>query len=312
MTTFERLVALRPQRGLQYIPYTRRMVRSLVRARRRTVAVIRRQYYITSAFTDARKAFALNEDIAIATLICSAVLTFSAISIAANTAYTFLLAASIISSLAMVDLGVLAGISFTVLFTLVVWLLALQQNMLSISLMEGATRKVKRSLRRTFRLGLGLATTTAAAWILIISIALGPMVIALLGIVTVASAIGADMTATLPYLLGSAVFGLAWASFVSRNFTLVPYVLLFESVPDWRTAFSRSRALVRRKGRGFITASYLCLGSTLGALYGVSLVLQYLTDINCLLFFATFSCAAVAAANAMLTMFYRKRKLART
>src|SRR6266568_1357020 len=102
--SIQQLEALWPKRPAlnweKFLLQKRRLLkRAVTRKCRQVIAVLRSQYYLTDAFADSRRAIALNEDIALASLFILGVMSFSTISIFANTIYTFVLAASILSTL---------------------------------------------------------------------------------------------------------------------------------------------------------------------------------------------------------------------
>lgn len=285
--------------------------RAAMRKRRQVAAFLRNQYYLTNAFADSRRAIALNEDIALASLFIIAVMSFSTISIFSNMLYTFVLAASILSTLSGVNLALLLFAACGVMGVISAWLSVLFQNSLSIALMEGVTRKQKRSLLLTLRKSLHHASRTASAWLGLLLAASIPAGLSMLTAAGLVLALHISMSASLPYLIAVAVLAVGWIVWVLANFTLLPYVVLFEKFGSWRDAAVRSRQLVRGKGRLWVISGYLAFACSLAVLYGVALLIQIPTHFNPTIAFLLMSTVAVSTANAVLTMFYRKRKLAR-
>lgn len=289
----------------------RMLIRSLKRNKRRTLAMLRRQYYITNALAETNRAGRRNEDIVLASLIIIAVVSFSATSILANVVYLFVMAGSVLSTISGLNLALLLIVACSVVGILFGWAAAWVQNLLTISLMEGATRKQKRSLRLTISKGLRFASSTATAWCMVLMGAFGPAFVALIGILAIIYFAHASWSTSLPYLFGMTAICFGWIIWVFANYTLLPYVRLFEKTLSWRAAIMRSRELVQYKGRLFILSGYVAFGGSLALAYGISIIVQRLTTISSTLFFLLLSTTAVSAANAVLTMFYRKRKLAR-
>lgn len=285
--------------------------RSVKRSTRRTVASLRRQYYLTDAFGDSRRAFAQNEDIALAALIIISFLSFSAVSTFANAVYILILAGSVISDVTGINLAVLVIIALGISGVAIAWISAFLQNLLSVALMEGATRKRNRSLRQSLRKALRYASRTAAAWIALLGAAFIPAAVILPVTFLILHFAHIKIAAGLPYLLGAGFLGLAWAVWVLANFSLLPYTHLFDTPKSWRDAATRSQRLVQNKGRLFVLGGHLVFLAALAALYCVALGIQKLTHFNSSIMFLMLNTITMTVANAILTMFYRKRKLAR-
>jgi hypothetical protein len=289
----------------------RLLVRSLLRTKRRTLVMLRRQYYVNDALVDARRAVVRNEDIVLASSIIIAVISFCTTSILAKAVYLFVMAGSVLSTISGFNLALLLLIACGVMGVLLGWIAAWMLNLLSISLMEGATRKQKRSLRLTIRKALRHASTTATAWGMLFVAAFGPAFMGLVGTLAVTYFVHASWSSSLPYVLGMGALCIVWIAWVLSQYTLLPYVRLFEPTHSWGAAAALSRRLVRRKGRVFILSGYLAFGGTLAIAYGTATLIQKLTGTNSTILFLLLSTVAVSVANAVLTMFYRKRKLAR-
>jgi len=153
----------------------RRLTRSYRRAQRRVIDVISRQYYLTDALADSRQALHQNEDIALASLIILAVISFGSTSILSNIVYDFMLAASALSTALSTNLIILVALASGAVTVSLTWLMSFLQNSLSIALMDGANRKQKRSLRLTLRKSLRFSSRTAMAWGGLLIAALAPV-----------------------------------------------------------------------------------------------------------------------------------------
>ena len=99
---------------------------------------------------------------------------------------------------------------------------------------------------------------------------------------------------------------------VLANFSLAPWVAMFETPRSWRETFVRSYQLVKRKGRLSILSTYLLCVLLMCALYGIGQVIQLVIDLNTLLVTAAFSWMVGGLGVAILTAIYRKRTLARS
>jgi hypothetical protein len=208
----------------------------------------------------------------------------------------------------MVPLTIIAMSVFTVIAA---WILATLQNLLSISLMEGATRKKKRSLIATLRKSLGHASRTASSWLAMIATTLGPACAIMLVVAAIVYLARIPLEASLLYFVGFMCLGMFWIIWSLTGFALVPYVLLFEKVTTWREAFSRSSKLVEHKGRMFILSLYLALLASIAGVHYIAVFVENITRIDYTLTLWLLGVTVIFAANAQLTMLYRKRKLAR-
>jgi hypothetical protein len=176
--------------------------------------------------------------------------------------------------------------------------------------MEGVTRKQHRSLRSTLSRGLRQAPQTTLAWIAVLTLTFGP--IGLVGVLLMAlNFVSSELVTSLPVLLFASLSCLGWLIWAVAHYTLLPYVKLFEPASDWRYSLARSQQLVERKGQLFLVSTYIAMLLSLAACYGVSLLIQSLTHLNSALIFLLFGAVVLTSANASLTLFYRKRKLAK-
>lgn len=289
----------------------RSVKRSLLRTQRHAIATIRRQYYLTNAVADSYRAFRLNEDIALASLLVIGVISFSTISILGNALYTIMITAVTLSFTYNANIALMVLSSVVVIAVVVGWLLAMLQNMLSISLMDGLNRKRDRSLLKTLRRSLGLATQTAGAWLLLLLAAfipVGAVLLAAMGILSVGDTSPADV---MPALVGLGAMSLVWVLWVIANYALLPYALLFNKTDSIGNTLELSRQLVDTKGRGFILAGLVMFIAVMAGLYALAEGLEKLTQVNSSLTMMLLGAGAITGANAIMTVFYRKRRMAR-
>jgi hypothetical protein len=304
----EQLEIPRPQTAADL---RRNLKRSFRKNRRSVISTLKSQYYLTSALRDARRAVSLNEDITIGVLIVIAVLSFATICVLADALFIFMQVANVLSSVLHINLAFLAAVAIAVVSTLLGWSTALQQNLLSITLIEGINRKQKRSLRLTMRNSLRKATTVFTAWLVLLSLAVVPGGAVFLTTALIILLTHTALTEAVIYLVVSGAAAIFWLAYVGMNYGLAPYVASLEKHPDWLTIFQRSRQLVSRRGRLFILGTFAAMLLSLSILYLLAMLLSKTFDMNVTSTFLTLGILPLTLANACLTMLYRKRKLAR-
>lgn len=299
------------QVGKVLVRQRRQLKRTTIRTQRKVRSWLKSQYYLTAALRDGHVAFTQNEDIALASIIITAVISFGTISILSNALYMFVLAGSVLATLSGANLALLIIIACGVIGVLCLWVSSLLQDSLSIALIEGSTRKRNRSLRLTFRRSLRHASSSAMAWTALFAAAFGPIAVGVLTILILTHMAQISLAASLPYILVMGSVGVIWSLWVLANYTLAPYVKLFEQPTSWQATFARSKSLVRRKGKLFILSGYMAFAVCLWGLYSLAIGVEKLTHFNSTLTILLAGMAVVSLANAVLTMLYRKRKLAR-
>lgn len=283
----------------------------LKKAQRVSLAFLRRQYFLTSATGDLRRAAGRNEDIVIASIIMVLVLGLGFAATVLQFVFLSLQTAYEIAAMTGVNMVLLMAIVGGVLLVLCAWLGAFLLNMLSLAVMDGANRKVKRSIRATTRQGLRYSTRVANAWFVLGAIIAVPLLAAsALGYLymDLFGSLAIKPEAFLPYVIAAAA---AWVSFALLHYSLVPQVALFEPNLPLKQVITRSRHLVRRRGRLFLLAGYGLLGGFLFASYQLSEWIEKLFGLENILPFFMCTFITVIFANSILVMLYRKRKLAR-
>lgn len=280
------------------------------RARSKTLAFARRQYYPTSAYTDMRAAIARNEDIFITAILLLVVLTFSVTTTGLQFLLTFMGTATAVADLTHISGSLILLVTFAVPAVLCSWVAAFLINLFSIALMDGAKRKRNQSVRRTVRHSLQAASRTANAWF---------MIIALLAIVPVACLVlsslylradgsRAAITTIMPYTV---LVCAAWCVYVLAQYSLAPTVALFEPDLTLTKVLGRSRHLVKRRGRIFTIVTYLLTAAGITAVYLLANQLQTSLHIDQAALVSVGSLAAILGAHGLFVMLYRKSKLAR-
>ena len=286
--------------------------KSLVRrARSKTIAFARRQYYPSSAYSDLRIAAARNEDVFITALILLFVLTFSLTTTGFQFLLTFLGTATAVADLTHISGSLLLLITFAIPAVLCSWVAAFLVNMFSITLMDGATRRINQSVRLTVRRSLRAASRTANAWFLLMAVlAAAPLALLLIGTLYlhVAAVTRAAALATMPY---AAMACAVWFIYVLAQYSLVPSVALFEPDLALTKVLGRSRHLVKRRGRIFSIVVYLLAAAGVVAVYLLASLVQSTLHIDKAALVSLGSLSAILSSHGLMVMLYRKRKLAR-
>jgi hypothetical protein len=210
-----------------------------------------------------------------------------------------------------ISMLVLSVITLAVLASSLAWLAAFSMNSMSVAIMHGLTGKKIRSLRATMRQGLRFTTRTALAWMLVAGVIFMPPAAALmLGIAFLKFGVTdlLDSLTAAPYVV---IAGVAWVLYCLMNYSLVPYVALFEPHLSFSRAFKRSQQLVTRRGRLFLLSLYMALLALLAGITGMSFVLENQFNLDQSLTINFGAALAFMATNAIMVVFYRKRRLAR-
>jgi hypothetical protein len=290
----------------------KRFIKSLSKKASRAVTrFVRAQYFLAAALRDLKAAAGRNEDIVIAGVVGAFIITYGLAVSAMEFFITTFGAAFEMADTTGIDTGLLTLVVGLTLFGLGSLLSAFWLNFLSIAVMDGAHRKVHRSIRSTTRRSLNAASRVASSWVLV-GAALAARA---LGIILVAFVYGRwlydSFAIPLPLLI---VLGLAaafWLVISALRYSLVPYVALFEPQLLLTDAFARSRQLVKKQAWLFLISLYTALAAYLAALEYVSEpVMKWLgSPVN--LLFPVGALAGIVLANGAMAMLYLKRKRAR-
>ncbi len=296
---------------------TRKVVRStLRRTRRRTVSTVlswhRRQFYLTTAYRDARQAIARNEDIFLGSLLLVAIVLFAFASTSSQLGLFLYMNVYLLSDqlgLSLIPIIFLFSVSIGVL---ALWVAAWMANLVSIALMDGANRRTLTSLRYTVRRSLMNATRTASSWLLYIIVVCAPAaLISLWGLIYLVFATYQTDSDVILTILIAGIPATAWMLYALTSYGLMPHVAIFEPTLPLTKTLQRSRQLVVRRGRPFILSLYFLCGLCIAASYQASILLSdALHGTSSLLFYGVIALMLFAMRLGM-TMLYRKRKLAR-
>lgn len=288
--------------------------RTFIKMRRlkvKTIAATKRQYMLTTAYSDMKSAAKHNEDIVIMSVTSIAVLLFASVATAAQMLLNVFLTAFILSESITVNLLFIAAGTVAAIAVLYGWLSAFLLNLLSISIMDGAVKKTVRSVRLTFRKSLANASRVATAWLTLLSVIILPLIIVAAIGYAVIQLNTVSMSQLFTGLQFATIGAIIWIIYILLNYSLLTYVSLFESHSTLASKLKRSRQLVVRKGRMFILAWYLALALCLGGLYSLTEVLNDTLALNKWFAFAILALPLILVFNGLMVVFYRKRRLAR-
>jgi hypothetical protein len=289
-----------------------KLAKSRIRkARSKTLATYRRQYFLSSAYGDLRTAISHNEDIFISSILAVFILSYSIWTTALNTLFIFLETAYEVAEFTGMSMTLLALIVSGVVAVICSWLLAFLMNMTSFAVMDGATRKQLRSIRSTARRSLRYTSRVAGAWFALLAAVTLPLFATGLSILIYLQANTPTIPELISYIPYAIIGAASWIIIMLMNYSLVPHVALFEPTMSLSKTFRRSRQLVVRRGRLFILSSYALLSLGLCIAYILSASLDNIIGLNKWLSFSFAIVGSVLLLNGLTATLYRKRKLAR-
>lgn len=282
------------------------------RANRKLMSVARKQYYLTDAYHDMRYAALRNEDIFLGSLLVSLVIGYGFAASGANFLLQTLIAATEVAALTGISIIILYGMVSLFYGVAAALLAVFIVNMTSLSIFHGASRKYYRSLRSTIRASLTSTSRVTGAWLLFLALLFVPIATAAFVLLIWLYQARPVIPDLLPYLVLATVVVSSWLIGVAINYTLAPYVALFEPEVPVSETFGRSRQLVRRRGRMFLLGAHISFILFLALAFYVATIISSFTPIATGLTMAIIVPAALLLANGILVAFYRKRRLART
>lgn len=291
--------------------YMRSLKKAAKKSRTRTAAYFRNQYYLTTATRDLKTAAARNEDIVIASLIVTAGLLFSYMKMAGEAMLLFFQTAYELSELTGMNMLVLGVVVLAIFSVIAGWLSAFLLNIISISIMDGATRKQYKSVRATIRKGLRYASRVTGAWIVYLATLMIPLITlaapSILYVIAAPNPLIA-LEKLVPFLT---VASISSTILLIMNYGMMPYVALFEPLPPLSQTLETSRQLVKTRGRLFILGIYGFFFAAMTTAYGVAYVLQNMLQIPKGITFIVLAGMVILYTHSLMVMLYRKRKLAR-
>lgn len=273
--------------------------------------IAKHHYFIATALRDLKSAAAKNEDIVVSSVASSFVLAYACAAISLESLIAISRITYALSEATGYDMGILIFIFAPMLALFAVLLTATAFNFLSLALMDGANRRIYRSILTTFARSLNAASRITGAWFLM-AIVHGARFLA------VVIPLGVYIkffyqVAYLPYevLASAALVGGLWIISGILKYSLVPYVALYEPKLLLNEAFTRSRQLVNFGAKVFIVTLFVALIFYCVGLYIISIYLKAYIGLGTNLMLAMGILAGVILANGGMAMLYRKRKMAR-
>lgn len=282
------------------------------RARRLSLVYVKKQYSVSLAIRDVRSAAQQNEDILIAATATVGLLAYGITVMAARFLLNVFTLTYAFSEAMNVDMLLVTVVIGGVILASSLLLTAFCMNFVSYALMDGANRKVHKSIRSTVRKSMRSANRVVLAWLLYGLMILSPAFA--MGILTVMY----YKWATGPYVFSPVLLTIIVAMWaistlaIMITYSLVPAVALFEPNLLLFETLGRSRYLTKKCSRPFLVSALLGLVIYSTGLYALCQYLsQFIGRVSNLLF-AIGMLVSIIALNSVLTMLYRKRKLARS
>jgi hypothetical protein len=167
---------------------------------------------------------------------------------------------------------------------------------------------------RAFRLNEDIAWggLLIMAWASLLIAAIIPAALSAIAVLGAVKIFGLTLAEVTPYFITLEGLALGWALWVFIHYSLLPQVLLFASPNSWKDAVKQAKQLVNRKGRVFILSTYLTCLAGLSIVYGIAWSIHAVTGTSVTLTFLLLSIVPLSLVNGLLTMLYRKRRLARS
>ncbi len=291
---------------------TQKLLKAQIRkAKTKTIRAVRSQYYVSTALADAKIAARRNEDIVITMTILAIVICYSAAAISLDLLITAFSAVFALSEVTKIDPSTLIILTFGSVAVIAGWLAAMVMNMQSIALLDGANRKRINTVRSTVRKSLKYTSRVTYSWLLIGLIIIGIPALGAIAAAMYLSQTTISMLGMLEFAPFAITAGIAWVVIMLMEYGLVPYIMLFEPHLSFRQTLSRSNELIKNKGRIFLLCADILLGISLAGAYFTATKAEALLGIHRGLHFFGYGLALVLIYNAVMTLFYRKRKLAR-
>lgn len=297
--------------NLRKLRLQRQVKQAVRKSRSASIVWFRRQYFLTSAYRDVRTGIRLNEDIFIGSSIAAAVMIYAFISIFTELSYNFFITAFLFSEQSGANMIAWTGVAVACLTVLAAWMLALIFNSSSMAIMQGLNRKKDRSLRQTFRTSLNLVGRVTTAWLMLASLIALPLVASIaVGINHLLLAMPEnlyDLLDIAPYYVVPAVAGMFG---MLVQYSLIPTVALFEPTLGYNAVLQRSQQLIGQRGRLFLLAGYIVFALSLASVAGLAVLLQRIA-LPVGMTMTIGGLGLLGLWQGILTVFYRKRRLAR-
>lgn len=290
----------------------KRLLKNRIKTVKKAVSTTaKKHYFLPTAYKDLKSAASKNEDIVLASAAWSALLVYAA----AVLTYESLIAISRItyalSEATGYDMGVLILVFAPLIALFCILVSATSFNFMSLAIMDGANRKVYRTIRSTLARSLEAASRITGAWFLLGCVLVYRLLAVFVPLIVFVKYF--HSVANLSYVALGAVAsaGVVWFIAGLVKYSLVPYVALYEPKLILDETFRRSRSLVNMQAVTFIFTGVLALSIYIYGLYELCSALKSWIGIGTNLVFVLGLLAAIMLANGGMVMLYRKRKLAR-
>lgn len=281
------------------------------KARSKIRIYLRKQYMVTHAIHDFKLGVQRNEDIFIASLISMLVIGFSAANTMANIALAFMNTAYAAADISGVNMLLMLLTAGSVLSVLLAWIAAFCMGLLAQPVMDGITKRTNRSFRKTARLSLQRAPRIATSWLLLAAMVFAPLAVAVLPAFIFLRSGNVSLNEVITLVPFAVTAAGLWVLYALMQYSLAPYVALFEADVPMKQLLRRSRSLLKRRGKFFMALLYALTAATIYGVYLAATAIQHLTSLNQMYLMVPCTLAVLVLVNGILTVLYRKRRVAR-
>lgn len=283
------------------------------RIKRNIIQRTRKYYFVSTSIKDLRNATAQNEDIVVASVVSTLMLVYACSAIALQFVYALGRVTYSMSDATGFDMGflVLAAIPMIGLFCAL--LAATAMSFLSYAVLDGANRKVYRTIRSTIARSLKAASRITIAWFQLAALHFVRLLAVVIPISLYIKWISDIAVLSTDMLLVLGIAGIVWLVFGTLAHSLVPYVVLFEPKYLVSESFARSRILMNAQAKVFVISLTVILSASMFGLVKICTLLKpWIGGASANLLLTAGMLTALMLANGAMVMLYRKRKLARS
>lgn len=288
-------------------------IKSRIKTIRKSISLTaKKHYFLPTAYKDLRSAAAKNEDIVLTSVAWTTIMVYACASLTLE----FLVAMSRITyALAEAsgyDMGVLILVFGPIVALFTVLLMATSFNFMSLAIMDGANRKVYRTIRSTLARSLTAASRITGAWFLLSVVHAFRLLVVLIPLAMYVKYFHRVAHLSYEAVAAAAAIGLVWFIVGLFRYSLVPYIALYEPKMILDLTFVKSRQMVNRQAVVFMITGLTSLALYCFGLYKLCVYLKGFIGIGTNLLFVLGIMAGIMLANGGMAMLYRKRKLARS
>ncbi len=280
-------------------------------AKRYASQVAKRHYFLTAAYRDLRRAASQNEDVVLSAVALSFMLVYACSAVATGFVLDLSRTLYALSEASSYDMGLLLVAATPMILVFCVLIAAALLNFMSLAIMDGANRKVYRTIRSTAVRSLSAASRIACSWLLLGIVHFARLLAVLIPISLYIKFFSDIAVLPVPVLIAIGTLGAIWLFAGVLQYSLVPYVALFERQYFLNEAFGRSRQLVNKQAVVFMITGFCALTVYIFGLYRLCVLLKSGLGVATNLLFMVGLLSGIVLANGGMVMLYRKRKLAR-